>query len=69
MSKKQGKIQILEELFLEGGPRDPDFMVKWILKPLNIEESDPILRLFFCYCKIFEKNFFLVGYQSPQLSE
>ena len=68
MSKKKGKIQIFERSKNEGVSRDPDFMENVIVKPSNIEEFDPIWRLLFFNCNIFDKNFFLVGYQSPQLS-
>ena len=70
MSKKQVKIQIFERLKNEKISQDPDFMVNWIVKPSNIEELDPIGRLFFFYCKIFVKNkFFFVCTAGLPISE
>ena len=39
---KKGKIRIFERLKNEGVSQVPDFMVNLIVKPSNIEESDPI---------------------------
>ena len=42
MCKKQGKIRIFTDIESNEVSRDRDFMVNGIVKPTNIEESDPI---------------------------
>ena len=63
MSKKHGKIRIFERLKNEGVSRDPDFMVNRIVKSSNIEELDPICRLLFFNCNIFDKKKILCVHQ------
>ena len=69
MSKKQGKIQIFERLKNEGVYQDPELMVNLIVKPSTIEESNPILRLFFFYRHIFEKKKIFVCTAGLPISE
>ena len=59
MSKKQGKIQIFERLKNEKISQDLDFMVNGIVITSNIQESDPILRLFFFIATSLKKKNFL----------
>ena len=69
MSKKQVKIQIFERPKNEGVSQDPEFMVNLIVKSSTIEESDPILRLFFFIATSLKKKKFLYvpqGYLSPR---
>ena len=58
MTKKQGKIRFFHWAINEGVTRDPDFRVNRTIKLSNIEELDPIWRLLFFYCNIFDKKIF-----------
>ena len=69
MSKKQGKIQIFERLKNEGVYQDPELMVNLIVKPSTIEESNPILRLFFFIATSLKKKFFCVYRRATYLRE
>ena len=69
MSKKKGKIRIFERLKNEGVYRDPDFMVNGIVKSSNIEESDPIWRLFFFIATSLKKKIFCVYRRATYLRE